>query len=173
MSRAKYTIADMQRIASSKGGDCLSQQYVNYNTKLYWRCEKGHEWSSTPRDVISGYWCGDCAGNKKLTLEDMHNAASERGGKCLSQRYKNNHTKLVWKCASGHVWEATPRDIRHGKKWCPICAGNTKLTLSDLQQIAEKKGGKCLSTKYVNSRTKYLWECAEGHQWKAQPKTPI
>jgi hypothetical protein len=43
-----------------------------------------------------------------------------------------------------------------------------KLTIKDMQCIAAKRGGKCLSDKYT-SNTKLLWECAEGHQWEALP----
>ncbi len=44
-----------------------------------------------------------------------------------------------------------------------------KLTIEKMQEIAGGRGGKCLSDTYVNPRTKLLWECAEGHQWKAVP----
>jgi hypothetical protein len=36
---------------------------------------------------------------------------------------------------------------------------------------ANKKGGKCLSTVYVNSQTKLKWQCAKGHIWEAKPNT--
>jgi len=37
-----------------------------------------------------------------------------------------------------------------------------------LQGLAAKKGGKCLSTEYINNKTKYLWECSEGDKWEAK-----
>jgi len=52
----------------------------------------------------------------------MHHIAEKRGGKCLSQRYINNHTKLKWECKFSHQWKAAPGKIKSGK-WCPICAG--------------------------------------------------
>jgi Helicase associated domain len=45
----------------------------------------------------------------------------------------------------------------------------TLSTLNDLKKIAEKRGGKCLSSTYVSNDTHLLWECREGHQWKAKP----
>ncbi|MCP4898302.1 MAG: hypothetical protein GY906_15115, partial [bacterium] len=30
-------------------------------------------------------------------------------------------------------------------------------------------GGKCLSDTYINTHTKLLWECKQGHQWEAKP----
>ncbi len=44
-----------------------------------------------------------------------------------------------------------------------------KLTIDVMQEIAKSRGGKCLSTKYVNSKTKLYWECSEGHRWSARP----
>lgn len=42
-----------------------------------------------------------------------------------------------------------------------------KLSIEDLQELAKKHNGKCLSTKYYNILTKYEWECERGHHWMA------
>jgi hypothetical protein len=44
-----------------------------------------------------------------------------------------------------------------------------KFTIKDMQGIAEARGGKCLSTEYVNSNTHLEWECSEGHHWETTP----
>lgn len=44
-----------------------------------------------------------------------------------------------------------------------------KDTIELMRQIANGRGGKCLSTKYINQRTPLEWECAEGHYWSAKP----
>ncbi|MBN1363564.1 MAG: hypothetical protein JW976_02035 [Syntrophaceae bacterium] len=44
-----------------------------------------------------------------------------------------------------------------------------KLTIEEMSQLAEKRGGKCLSKTYVNSHTKLKWQCAKGHEWEAIP----
>jgi len=51
--------------------------------------------------------------------------------------------------------------------WCPHCSNNVAHELSDLQDLARKRGGKCLSGKYLNANTRYVWECLEKHTWKA------
>ena len=38
-----------------------------------------------------------------------------------------------------------------------------------MQGIAAERGGKCLSTVYINARTHLDWMCSEGHPWKATP----
>ena len=41
--------------------------------------------------------------------------------------------------------------------------------LNRMQEMALSRGGKCLSKTYIDSHTKLLWECSEGHRWDAQP----
>jgi hypothetical protein len=117
----RLTIEEMQGIAQFRGGKCLSTKYINTGTKLLWKCSKGHKWEAAPVQVKNGSWCPHCAGNARLTIEEMRDIAKSRGGFCLAKIYKNNHTKLLWECAAGHRWEAIPLNVRAGS-WCPVCA---------------------------------------------------
>jgi hypothetical protein len=38
-----------------------------------------------------------------------------------------------------------------------------------MQQIAESRGGNCLSENYRNTATKLKWRCVAGHEWSATP----
>lgn len=40
-----------------------------------------------------------------------------------------------------------------------------RTTIEDCKRMAEEKGGRSLSTEYLDSRTKMTWECHRGHQW--------
>jgi len=97
-------------------------------------------------------------------LQILNMIAESKGGKCLSTVYMGSKTNLRWRCAKGHEWEACPYDIRTGH-WCADC-GHRRHTLEEMQKLAEKKGGKCLSTEYGNVWTKLKWRCAEGHEWE-------
>ena len=88
--------------------------------------------------VKNGTWCPVCIG-KHQDIRDMHKLAEARGGKCLSSKYINNRTKLTWQCEKGHIWEATPHNIRNDH-WCPECGGSKKLTLKDMHKLAENQG---------------------------------
>ena len=59
----------------------------------------------------------------ELTIEDMKKAARFRGGECLSESMKKGDwtTKLTFKCAFGHTFEASPRLVLEGGHWCPEC----------------------------------------------------
>lgn len=170
----KLTIEEMRQLAERRGGKCLSDLYINNKTKLIWECQEGHKWAAQPDHIKGGKWCPLCAREKRaeagrLGIEKMRQIAESRGGKCLSETYRNYATKLLWECAKGHQWEAAPANLRHGQ-WCPYCAGNTTLTIEDMQRIAKGRGGRCLSVAYTNNRTKLVWQCAQGHQWEAPPK---
>ena len=54
-------LSDVQNIAASRGGVCLSQRYVNERTVLSWQCADRHRWNATPVKVKRGSWCPTCA----------------------------------------------------------------------------------------------------------------
>lgn len=121
-----FRTESMHQLAKERGGKCLSKQYINNKTDLEWECSKGHRWKATPAKIRNkGTWCPACAGSKRLTIGDMQETANAHGGKCLSIKYYNVSTKLLWECAEGHRWEARPTDIRSGT-WCPSCANIRK-----------------------------------------------
>jgi len=126
----KHDLKALMEIARQRGGECLSNAYVNNKAKLRWRCAKRHEWVAVPATIIGGRgtWCPYCARKVKLTIQEMRQIAIERGGKCLSDNYINGSTKLRWQCRSGHEWLATPDNVKNGESWCPICARRTKTT---------------------------------------------
>ena len=160
----------MQEIAKEKKGECLSNVYFNYITKLLWKCNKGHIWSTTPSIIKNGSWCPVCAGKKQLSIEKMQEIAIKRDGECLTKTYVNCETKLTWKCNEGHTWQATPHMVKMGH-WCPKCAKLQPPTIEEMYEIANKFGGECLSNDYVNGKTKLIWKCNKGHIWEAIPES--
>ena len=162
-------LTEMQQLAASRGGKCLSTEYVSSHSKLKWQCQQGHTWEAIPTSVKAGHWCPYCAGIVKLPLYTIKKLAQSRGGTLLSTRYHNAKTKLQWRCAIGHEWQATQSDVKQGK-WCPHCAGIVKLTLNEMHRIAASRKGKCLSKRYINNRMRLKWRCKEGHIWNAAPR---
>jgi len=43
-------------------------------------------------------------------------------------------------------------------------------SLEAMDAQAKMQGGKCLSREYLNSKSRLLWECKNGHQWQATPE---
>lgn len=166
----RKTIAEVRELAAQKGGECLSDTYVNSTSKLRWRCRSGHEWDTSYKAVSRGHWCSACCTRKlaKNTLADANQVAIEKGGRCLSTNYKSNKSNLRWQCAAGHEWEASFKAVA-GKNdtWCVVCAKHKKHTLEDVQQTAAQNGGTCLSSSYKSSTEKMRWRCAKGHEWES------
>jgi hypothetical protein len=124
-------LLEMHKLAESRGGSCLSNEYLGTHVKLKWQCGKcKKEWWATPHNIISASsWCPKCGVEKsarkrtKYTIRDMQKLAASKGGLCLSSFYLGMMTKLEWKCAYGHIWEAVPNNIKNHGNWCPKCHG--------------------------------------------------
>lgn len=100
----------------------------------------------------------------ETSLRRMSALADSRGGVCLSGSYTNAHTKLLWRCAHGHAWEATPNTVQRGR-WCPFCANRRGLSIETLRDMAQRRGGTCLSGEYRGMGRRYEWRCSLGHTW--------
>ena len=101
-------------------GSLMSDKYINNRSKLIVKCDNGHEWKTNAEKLKCGYWCPYCSQKKKHTIEEMVEIATSKSGKCLSKKYINNSTKLLWECKLGHQWYAVPKTIVKGH-WCPKC----------------------------------------------------
>ncbi len=60
---------------------------------------------------------------EEWTIDDMRQAATFRGGKCLSTTMTKGdfRTPLEWECQFGHKFKASPVLILQGGHWCPEC----------------------------------------------------
>ena len=169
---SKYSIDDCCRVACKKNGMCLSHEFKSVLDKLTWQCSKGHVWEQRLHNINRGGWCPYCANEKRglarsNTIQDMQALALLNNGRCLADTYVGSFCPLLWECEEGHQWEATPNAVKGSQNrkgtWCPVCNGNPCITLDNLNEIARQRDGKCLSLKYKNARTKYQWQCKNGH----------
>ena len=119
----KLGIDYMRELAAKNKGECLSEEYINENTRLQFKCQYGNIFWKLPKDISSkDGWCGcrNCYPQAKLTIEDIKETAALFGGECLSEVYHNCDEKLTWKCQRGHIFEMTADAVRSGK-WCKTC----------------------------------------------------
>ncbi|MDC0322359.1 hypothetical protein OAL55_03230 [Verrucomicrobiales bacterium] len=108
-----------------------------------------------------------------VQLEKLKTVAFEHGGELVSNDYISVHSHLLWECAEGHRWEATPNNILRSR-WCPTCrqsqGGDKRRTsVEEFHALAEQKGGFCLSKEYSKAEEKLRWQCSKGHIWEAKP----
>jgi hypothetical protein len=162
----------MQEWAEKRGGKCLSKIYINNTTPLEWECKQGHRFKKT-RDHYKQQKkpCVQCELDKlrKRNLLRIQKIALSKSGRCLSLSFYDLYKKLEFECAFGHQWQATPHIIIYHGSWCPHCYGNIRHTIEDMQKLAAKRKGKCISKKYTNTVTPLMWECNKGHKWRTRP----
>lgn len=105
----KYSILDMKKIASAHNGKCLSSVYKSVNEKLLWKCKRHAIFSATPANIIyHGKWCPKCgilkrAKSQANNIEDCHDLAKAKGGKCLSKMtgWKDMDTMMIYMRKAG------------------------------------------------------------------------
>jgi very-short-patch-repair endonuclease len=106
--------------------------------KITWECDKNHTWLAKYNSIKNGQWCPFCAGKIKKSIDDCHQLAKSRGGRCLSEKYLNNRTNLYWECGvnTDHKWFATYHSIKSSGTWCPYCAADKKTSRGE-QELAD------------------------------------
>ena len=105
------------------------------NRRVWWLCEKGHEYhSAIGQRSQKGTGCPYCQSKKILvgyndlaTLEPAIAAQwhQELNGSLTPQMVTvSSHKKVWWQCSEGHVWQAVIYSRTGDQKCgCPACAG--------------------------------------------------
>jgi hypothetical protein len=128
------------KLARKYKGICL-QIEVKPNYPAVWQCEKGHVWKANYPLVHKGHWCKKC--RRDVKLQKISQLAEKKGGHCLSTEFIAINKKLRFICDKGHRMQMTP-EVIYGGGWCNKCMyENRKLTIEEMQRLAEKRGGKC------------------------------
>ena len=111
----------------------VSPQHVTYgsNKKVWWICQRGHEFEASISNRINGKGCPYCSSKKVLEgYNDLQTTnpvlASEwnykRNGNLKPTHITANSNKKVWwKCSKGHEWSAQISNRNNGNG-CPICS---------------------------------------------------
>lgn len=124
-----WTFKEVKEYFNSIGYDLLEDDYINSNTPMNFKCDKGHIGKIRLWVLLRGGRCKACAVEKqadkrRFKLEEVKKIFEERGGKLLATEYKNART---------------PMDFI-----CPKCGGQAKISLSNFQ-----KGYGCANCKKI------------------------
>ncbi len=171
----------------TKNGDLTPRDVTaGSHKKIWWKCNKGHEWQATVEGRNSGGGCPYCS-NKRL-LAGFNDLATvnpdlakewhptKNGDLTPRDVTAGSHKKIWWKCKKGHEWQATV-GARNDGLGCPFCAGQRAITgVNDLATINPElaaqwhptKNGKLTPDKVMpGSSRKVWWLCDKGHEWQA------
>ena len=154
--------------------------------KIWWICEKGHEWQASVYSRVRGNGCPYCSGRKAwrgfndlaTTNPDLAKEwhPTKNGDLTPFDVTRGSNLRVWWMCENGHEWEATINHRRTGSG-CPICIGQKVLagyndlvtTHPDLAKEWHPTKNGTLKPTEVNagSNKKVWWKCEKGHEWNA------
>ncbi len=167
IEQRKYDIKDCIKSANSKGGECLSDSYINSDISMDWKCEKGHVFRTRYSHIVDGSWCKKCCTfERRLGLQSCMSWAKKKGGRCISTEYANKETIMVWECNKKHKWNARFGSLIYMKSWCPRCSnkGYSKAQIQWLKYLSIKKNIRHAETdegEYKIPKTRYS---ADGYE---------
>ena len=158
----------------------------NSHQKVWWICNKGHEWQAAISTRNRGNKCPYCANQKTLRADnDLPTTNPALVKEWNYQKNRNlqpedfvatSHKKVWWKCDKGHEWQAEIRR-RNSGQGCPYCYGRCAIEgETDLQTVNPMlakewnyaKNTEILPTNILpNSNKKIWWKCSNGHEWQA------
>lgn len=164
------------------------QVTASSHRKVWWICEKGHEWEAAVGSVaVEGSGCPYCAGKRAIPGETdlatvrpdmMEQWDYEKNTLSPTEVLPSSHDKIWWKCALGHSWQAVvfSRTKENGSG-CPYCTGKKVLPgFNDLATLRPKLGeewyqilnGDLRPTDVtLGCNKKVWWQCRDGHVWLA------
>ena len=156
----------------------------NSHEKVWWRCEKGHEWQAALYSRIQlGRSCPYCVNQAISPGEnDLATVSPEiaglwhptlNGSLTAADVFPGSRKQIWWQCADGHSWQAPVYSIKAGNS-CPYCSGRnaipgkTDLATTHPHLIKMWSGKNTLSPTEVTaaSHRKAWWVCEKGHEWE-------
>jgi len=116
----------VKKRVESFGHKLLSRQYRKNSQKLELICVCGKPWNATLMDIVRGRTCHGRP--PRITIENAKKLAIEKGGRCLSRKFKNTKAPLNWQCSNKHKFTKSYDAVRGSKNrlgsWCPSCSSS-------------------------------------------------
>ena len=152
--------------------------------KVWWVCDKGHEWPATINDRKNGSGCPFCSGKKVCkdnSLETINPVLAKEWHPTRNGSLTPNDVtfasgkKVWWVCENGHEWPATINDRKNGSG-CPFCSGRKVCKDNCLDTVNPELAKEWHPTKNrsltpsdvtIKSGKKVWWICKKGHEWLA------
>ena len=168
------------------------------NQKVWWKCNKNHEWEAKIASRTMGNGCPVCAG--KIIIPGINDLKTFAPDVCREWNYEKNNglnpeqfapkssKRVWWKChVCEHEWSAIISNRANGSG-CPNCSNiingnriirdrilkNGSLKDSGFQYLKEwdyEKNDIDPSNVAISSNKKFWWTCNNGHSWQASPNS--
>ena len=169
----------------TKNGELKPDDFTSQShKKVWWRCEKGHEWERSVHGRANNSGCPYCSGRNAIkgktdlaTVNPIlaHEWHATKNGELKPEDVTvNSHKRVWWHCGKGHDWNASiaSRNING----CPFCSGHrVKIGETDLATVnpilakewhSTKNGTLTPDAVTAKSNKKVWWICSEKHEWR-------
>jgi starvation-inducible outer membrane lipoprotein len=169
-----------------KNGDLAPENVTpNSKKKVWWKCDKGHEWMAVVSSRNRGNGCPYCKGkmaSKDYNLQVINPLVAKqwhptKNGSLKPKDFTPYSGKKVWWiCEKGHEWQAVIACRSSKGSGCPYCSGNLVSKENNLKIINPMLAKQWHPTKNGDlkpehftpgSDRKVWWQCKKGHQWQA------
>lgn len=158
----KLTYEYVKSEFEKRGYKLLEKEYINNRTKMRYECPNhpDKQLSINYNNLQTGHGCPFCVGLAKKTLEEAKLEFEKRGYELLENEYKNNQTKMRYRCPR-HPDKETYITLGHlisGKR-CSYCSRKAKPSLRKVKREFERYGYQLLDEEYVSNKTKMRYRC--------------
>ncbi len=149
--------------------------------KIWWKCEKGHEFKKAvhvmPKTSRSN-GCPECKKEKIRYIFEQPNVIKRFHPKKnknldLKSITLESYLKVWWQCDKGHEWEEAVRAAarRNESNFCKICRSLPVKFPGIASEWHPTKNKNCNVYEVTyGSRLLAWWRCEKGHEWTAQVK---
>lgn len=76
------------------GYDFSKSVYTNCKTRLAYTCDKGHEWTASPNNLLTGYGCPKCAAILSRSEEEVASFIESLGVETVRHRRLENNKEM-------------------------------------------------------------------------------
>lgn len=157
---------------------------ISSNKRIWWICDKRHEWKTTIAERTSGKGCPYCS-NQRVCDDNSLQALrpdlatqwhpSKNGEMSANDVTKGSNKKVWWLFEKGHEWKAKVSDRSRKGHGCPFCSGRRISDKNSLQSLYPELASQWHPTKNrdlspgevaASSKNKAWWQCVKGHEWE-------
>ena len=152
--------------------------------RVWWVCERRHEWEALIGNRTRGIGCPYCAGQKvgadnnlavqgPVLAKEWH--PTKNGDLAPYDVTPGSGKRAWWLCKRGHEWDTTIRHRTHGSG-CPYCEGRIADAENNFAvrnpQLANEwhltRNGELTPYDVTSgSQQRVWWVCERGHNWEA------
>jgi hypothetical protein len=161
-NRIPKNAQDHRKLAKSRKFEWLGPLASDTRGKTNWRCNLGHEFSTSYTTLRNskGRGCPHCAGKAHKTIDDYHALAAQYGYQWLGKELPPTvFGKTLWQCDKGHQWKSPfhTLDCNHGCSQCSLLSRQSKgekriakfLTALDIMYSRQKAFEGCKDKKVL------------------------